>query len=48
VLSAVLASIHNVHFYEQLVRRARAAITLGGYPEFQREFLAGYRAASAD
>ena len=48
VLSAVLASIHNVHFYEQLVRRARAAIVAGGYPEFQREFLAGYRAAAAD
>jgi queuine tRNA-ribosyltransferase len=48
VLSAVLASIHNLHFYEQLVRRARAAILEGGYLEFQREFLAGYRAASAD
>jgi len=48
VLSAVLASIHNVHFYEQLVRRARAAIVAGGYPEFQREFLSGYRAMAAD
>jgi queuine tRNA-ribosyltransferase len=48
VLSAVLASIHNVHFYEELVRRARAAIALGGYAEFRREFLAGYAAASAD
>ncbi len=48
VLSAVLASIHNVHFYEQLVRRARAAIVEGGYDEFQREFLAGYQAATAD
>jgi queuine tRNA-ribosyltransferase len=48
VLSAVLASIHNVHFYEQLMRRARAAVVEGGYPEFQREFLAGYQAAAAD
>jgi queuine tRNA-ribosyltransferase len=48
VLSAVLASIHNVHFYEQLVRRARAAIVADAYHEFQREFLAGYRAATAD
>jgi len=48
VLSAVLASIHNVHFYEQIVRRARAAIVAGGFDEFQREFLAGYRAATAD
>jgi queuine/archaeosine tRNA-ribosyltransferase len=44
----VLASIHNVHFYEQLVRRALAAIVADGYHEFQREFLAGYRAAAAD
>jgi queuine tRNA-ribosyltransferase len=48
VLSAVLTSIHNVHFYEKLVRRARAAVVQGGYPEFQREFLAEYRAAAAD
>jgi queuine tRNA-ribosyltransferase len=48
VLSAVLASIHNVHFYEQLVRRARAAIVEGGFQEFRREFLAGYQAAAAD
>jgi len=48
VLSAVLASIHNVHFYEQIVRGARAAIVAGSYDEFQREFLARYRAASAD
>ncbi len=48
VLSAVLASIHNVHFYETIVRDARAAIVAGHYDEFQREFLARYRAASAD
>jgi len=48
VLSAVLASIHNVHFYEQIVRRARAAIAEDGFAEFQREFLAGYRGADAD
>ena len=48
VLSAVLASIHNVHFYEKIVRDARAAIVAGSYDEFQREFLALYRSASAD
>jgi queuine tRNA-ribosyltransferase len=48
VLSAVLASIHNVHFYEKMVRSARAAIAAGGYADFQREFLAGYRGAAAD
>jgi queuine tRNA-ribosyltransferase len=48
VLSAVLASIHNVHFYEKIVREARAAIVAGHYEEFQREFLALYRSASSD
>jgi queuine tRNA-ribosyltransferase len=48
VLSAVLASIHNVHFYEKIVRDARAAIVAGHYDEFQREFLALYRSASSD
>jgi queuine tRNA-ribosyltransferase len=50
VLSAVLASIHNVHFYEQLVRRARAAIVAGSYEAFRSGFLAGYGAdvAAAD
>ena len=48
VLSAVLASIHNVHFYEKIVRDARAAIVAGSYDEFQREFLALYRSAAAD
>jgi queuine tRNA-ribosyltransferase len=48
VLSAVLASIHNVHFYEKLVRSARAAVVQGGYREFRQEFLAGYQAAASD
>jgi len=48
VLSAVLASIHNVHFYEKIVSDARAAIVAGDYDAFQREFLALYRSAGAD
>jgi queuine tRNA-ribosyltransferase len=48
VLSAVLTSIHNVSFYEELVRRARAAIVAGAYEEFRREFLAAYGQAAAD
>jgi queuine tRNA-ribosyltransferase len=48
VLSAVLASIHNVHFYEQLVRDARNAIEADAYDAFRREFLAGYGAAGAE
>jgi queuine tRNA-ribosyltransferase len=42
VLSAILASIHNVHFYERLMRDARAAIVAGGYADWSRAFLAEY------
>ncbi len=42
VLSAILCSIHNVHFYQSLMRRARAAILEGGYADFAAEFMAGY------
>ncbi len=42
VLSAILCSIHNVHFYQSLMRQARAAILEGAYAEFAAEFMAGY------
>jgi queuine tRNA-ribosyltransferase len=42
VLSAILASIHNVHFYQRLVRGARRAIEQGAYAEFRRRFLEDY------
>ena len=42
VLSAILCSIHNVHFYQSLVRSAREAISRGQYEEFQSGFLADY------
>jgi queuine tRNA-ribosyltransferase len=42
VLSAILASIHNVHFYVGLMRRAREAIAADRFDAFRREFLAGY------
>ncbi len=42
VLSAILCSIHNVHFYQSLMRRARAAIVAGGYEEFSHAFLGDY------
>jgi len=42
ILSAILASLHNVHFYQQLMRNAREAIRSGRYPEFRREFLDAY------
>ncbi len=42
VLSAVLATVHNLRFYQRLMERARAAITAGSYVEFQRRFLEEY------
>jgi len=43
VLSAVLCSIHNVHFYQRLVREARQAIVHNDYAAFAKEFLARYQ-----
>lgn len=42
VLSAVLASVHNLRFYERLMARARAAIAAGSYEAFRRAFLEEY------
>jgi queuine tRNA-ribosyltransferase len=42
ILSAILASIHNVHFYENLMRDARAAILAGRFAAWRKEFLAEY------
>jgi queuine tRNA-ribosyltransferase len=43
VLSAILASIHNVRFYQRLVQEARAAILARGYEAWRSAFLAEYR-----
>jgi queuine tRNA-ribosyltransferase len=42
VLSAILCSIHNVHFYQRLMARVRQAILADAFEEFRREFLADY------
>jgi len=42
ILSAILASIHNVRFYQRLVANARAAITAGDFEAFRADFLAAY------
>ncbi len=47
ILSAILTSIHNVHFYERLVGDARAAILAGGYADWRREFLSEYAGEAA-
>jgi queuine tRNA-ribosyltransferase len=43
ILSAILASVHNVRFYQKLVGDARRAILEGGFAEFREAFLADYR-----
>jgi queuine tRNA-ribosyltransferase len=42
ILSAILASIHNVRFYQRLVSRARGAVLENRFEEFRREFLGEY------
>jgi queuine tRNA-ribosyltransferase len=42
VLSAILCSIHNVHFYTSLMRQARRAILEDRYPAFAAAFMADY------
>ena len=43
VLSAVLCSIHNVHFYQRLVADARTAILAGDYAHFAADFMSRYQ-----
>jgi queuine tRNA-ribosyltransferase len=43
VLSAILASIHNVHFYLDMMSRIRESIEQGAFIEFKREFMAEYQ-----
>jgi len=42
ILSAVLASVHNVHFYQQLMRAARDAVLAGDYEAWRSAWLAEY------
>jgi len=47
VLSAILTTIHNVHFYQRLVREAREAIVADRFEEHRSRFLANYSAQDA-
>ena len=38
ILAAILCSIHNVHFYQHLVRQARQAVLQDRFDEFRRSF----------
>jgi queuine tRNA-ribosyltransferase len=44
ILSAILASVHNVRFYQRLVGRRAPRDPRGGFAEFREAFLADYRA----
>ena len=41
ILGARLNTIHNLHYYLDLMRRIRAALEAGDYPRFAAAFLAG-------
>ncbi len=47
VLSAMLCSVHNVHFYQSLVAAARRAILADRYADFRAEQLAGFERDAA-
>ena len=42
ILGLRLITIHNLHFYLDLMRRAREAIAEGTFPTFREQFVAGY------
>jgi queuine tRNA-ribosyltransferase len=43
ILGLRLLSIHNLHFYLDLMKRARGAIEDGTFSDFRTRFIAGYR-----
>ena len=43
ILGLRLITLHNLHFYLELMRRARAAIEAATFEDFRRDFAAGYR-----
>jgi len=46
ILGLRLITLHNLHFYLELTRRARSAIEAGSFNRFRGEFVAGYRPAT--
>jgi queuine tRNA-ribosyltransferase len=43
ILGLRLLSIHNLHFYLELMKRARAAIEDGSFSDFRKRFVGGYQ-----
>jgi queuine tRNA-ribosyltransferase len=48
ILSMRLNTIHNLHFYLDLMRQAREAILAGRYAAFARDFLTTYRQGNSE
>lgn len=48
ILGAVLATLHNLHFYLQLMADARAAISAGTFLEFRQARFAQWQGAPSD
>lgn len=46
MLGAILASIHNVYFYQRLMRELREAVITGTYDEYRRRFHTRYAAGA--
>jgi len=46
ILGLRLIAVHNLHFYLELMRRARVAIEEARFQEFRRAFVAGYKSRS--
>ena len=47
ILGLRLITLHNLHFYLELMRRARSAITEGTFDKFRAQFVGHYRVRSA-
>jgi queuine tRNA-ribosyltransferase len=43
ILGLRLLSIHNLHFYLDLMEKTRRAMEDGSFPEFRKRFVSGYR-----
>jgi queuine tRNA-ribosyltransferase len=43
ILGLRIITIHNLHFYLELLRQAREKVDQGSFDEFRREFVANYR-----
>jgi queuine tRNA-ribosyltransferase len=48
ILGLRLLSLHNLHFYLDLMKHARAAIGDGTFAEFRKRFVSGYQVRVAD